>query len=335
MTPDPSVIVRRAFSQGTYYIFLATPLQDMVRSYGDRMVRVDTGDPASALVGVGDAARYATFRKNLATSSLSTSLNNYIYRVNRPVLLFDGSERDCVRVFRSCRVDAKARRRYWFGVRGSGILETGSDIQCARFIAANVSKLTTDGLDRCLGVTTEDFCAVFDGVHLPGHLPAVFLPVALESTLVDGSAMRTRSIGAVPPQPDFDFPDWVFAEVTRYTDAANRKMDPKVISWLKMNAPKSYATKRVYRGFGFDFNGASLSSVTSDLRQMSGYMSFSDVGIGTAFTIRRGKESSWSSSPMAARNFISGRSAHDIDFLVKATFPSLGSSSISGSSRLP
>lgn len=139
--------------------------------------------------------------------------------------------------------------------------------------------------------------------------------------LVDGAAIR-NNIGT---EDNLVIPDFVIEGLKVYTDMSNKRLKPNVKDWLLVNTPKPYNSITIYRGTstGFEVLDYDSSKIEpkewlSVLKKRYGIKSFDDLRQGAKITMKRGKESSWSTSPLVAQNFGSGG---EVNLMVKAEVP--------------
>ena len=306
--------LKSAAVQGKFYLFSPAPLEALeIAPFG----HLDWNDPSSAALPVSDGSRYVGFKKWLSNDSFSRYTNNYIYEIRTPISLFDGSERDCYRLFKSGFVDMERFNRYW-GEQGSS-----DPVSLAQFLAKKI-KGPMFGMDlpNTLGITTANFKKLFNGVHLRNSSQIFVDVIKAHAVLVDGLSKRTDT--GPKEENQIVFPNWVLDELTRYTDDASKRMKAGVLEWLMENSPKPYANRRVYRGFGTqiddfgDYSKLTLALVNKQLFSRTGIRDIGQVRVGGKITVKRGKESSWSASPQVAMNFASGMAEKTINFLVKA-----------------
>jgi len=131
--------------------------------------------------------------------------------------------------------------------------------------------------------------------------------------LVDGNVPRFEESGTYEP----DMPEWVADDIDRYTDQHGRNLKPATVKWLQENMPSS--AKTVYRGIGIskgEFRGG-IPELNKILKKWTGISSVEELQRGAPVRMRKGKMSSWSTTPQTAKAFsISG-----IKLLVKAKAP--------------
>lgn len=343
--------VVRAFLQGSIYFFSDKPLEKALKGYFEPL---DGGGPSSALIPCRTKAQYNHFRKTL---DFSSKANNYIYKIQEPLRLFDGSFEDCLRLFKAYpeAVSALAERAknivdegipsHWSGDDFTYLInDKKKDINNANNLLASLSiedaaKLVsqqilndigllfhTRFLLQTLGISFADFRKIYNGftqynVKGKEHFgPSVFKDVVAKAVLVDGTVMRTS-------QDDhedrvFTLPDYVREELTRYTQMSNRRLYKGVVEWLKENAPKPYKTVRLYRGFQIPIENESTQDITKNLFRWTGLRSLEELRRGVPVKIKRSKESSWSTSPQVATSFMAKSKYGDsISVLVKADVP--------------
>ena len=342
----PKRIVR-AFLQGSVYFFSSEPLEKALKGYFEPL---DGGGPSSALIPCRTKAQYNHFRKTL---NFSSKANNYIYKIQEPLRLFDGSFEDCLRLFKAYpeAVSALAERAKKMIDRGipshfGDVLVNGKkkDINNANKLLSSLSiedaatlvsqEINNDTgllfhtrfLLQTLGVSFADFRKIYSGFSYlkdRKHFgPSVFKDVAENAVLVDGTVMRTS-------QDDYEdrvitFPDYVREELTRYTQMSNRRMNSSAVEWMKENTPKPYKTVRLYRGFHIPIGNESIQDIMKNLFRWTGLRSLEELRRGVPVKIKRGKESSWSTSPQVATSFMDIPNAEygeSISVLVKADIP--------------
>lgn len=312
--------LREAAVQGKFYLFCPAPLETLeIAPYG----HLDWSDPSSAALPVSDGKRYVGFKKWLANDSYAQYTNNYIYEIRKTPLLFDGSERDCYRLFKSGLVDLTRFARYW----GAQIPQ--DNVGLAKFLSGKFSKANSAFLDidlpNTLGISTANFKKLYDGVSLRGSHRIFVDVIRANAVLVDGASKRTDT--GPKEENQIVFPDWVLDELVRYTNDASKRMKSGVLDWLLANSPKSYSSRRVYRGFGTqiddfgDYSNLTIAAVNKQLFSRTGIRDIGQVRVGGKILVKRGKESSWSASPQVAMNFASGQAEKSINFLVKAEVP--------------
>ena len=141
-------------------------------------------------------------------------------------------------------------------------------------------------------------------------------------TLVDGNMKRFVK----DTDGDFTLPDWVEKELQRYTENAGKKMRADVKEWLIKNTPKPYSTKRIYRGVGTQFDDyGDWSKVTIDMvnKRVKKYFgkSLTEIGKGSKIEVKRGKESSWSTTPQISNEFARSLAEKSINVLVWTEIP--------------
>lgn len=310
-------MLQTAAVQGKFYFFSPMPLEDFDPP---SFSQLDWRDEDSAAIPVYGAERYAQFKKGLSTDSFAGRMSNYIYEIRSPVSLFDGSERDCYRLLKAGLSDLEIPSRNY------EVQLSMSDIGAAARFMSSKSLLRSDiEIRNVLGVTTAGFKSLFDGVSIKGENRIFINIIRKSAVLVDGTAVRTDS--GPKTENEIDFPEWVKSELVRYTDDASKKMKSGVLEWLLANTPKSYSSRRVYRGFGTqvddfgDYSKLTLKEVNKRLYSRTGIRDIGQVRVGEPISVKRGKESSWSASAQAASNFASGLAEKSINFLVKAEVP--------------
>lgn len=341
----PKRIVR-AFLQGSVYFFSSEPLEKALKGYFEPL---DGGGPNSALIPCRTKAQYNHFRKTL---NFSSKANNYIYKIQEPLRLFDGSFEDCLRLFKAypeavTALAERAKRIVDGGIPpphwGEDLInDRKKDIDNANDLLASLTiesaaKLASQQIHNksgllfhtrflleTLGISFADFRKVYNGFsHLKDgkHFgPSVFRDVVKKAVLVDGTVMRTS-------QDDHEdrvitFPEYIQEELTRYTQMSNRRMNSGVVEWLKKNAPKPYKTIRLYRGFDIPIENESTQDITKNLFRWTGLRSLEELRRGVPVKIKRGKESSWSTSPQVATSFmVKSEYGSSISVLVKADVP--------------
>lgn len=161
-------------------------------------------------------------------------------------------------------------------------------------------------------INKDLFFTKYDGIRNNKTEAFILIDDLLKkATLVDGNVIRLEKSNNL--NNDFNFPEWIKTELIRYTDSANSKMKKDVKEWLKENSPKA-KTKKIYRGFGiYDDN----DKIEKLLYKMTGFRKLEDIKLYSQIEIKRGKESSWSTSPIIAREFAKGMSEGRINFLVE------------------
>lgn len=153
--------------------------------------------------------------------------------------------------------------------------------------------------------------------------------VLQNAKLIDGNALRFTKEA---PEKEFEpFPELVEASLKAFIDDPKRRLGKDVKEWLKENSPKKYDKVKIYRTVGFTFNKDNYVGAYDDekytpeaidkilKRRLN--VTLDDTVIGNKAIVRRGKESSWSTDPVVARNFATGVASKALNFLLIAEVP--------------
>jgi hypothetical protein len=120
---------------------------------------------------------------------------------------------------------------------------------------------------------------------------------------------------------DFEIPDWVLDELHRYTLSPSVRINKHVVTWLEINFKKPYETKTLYRGMGIHFDDNPTVQHCNKILKQRCSISLEGIKQYNNVVLKRGKASSWSTTPIISKGFATGMAQADVNFLFKAEIP--------------
>ena len=298
------------------------------------------GDPRSGSTPIALYGREVQrkFLEELPTRGFALPEYNYIYKVTEPLIFFDGGEEDCLRLVQSGIVDLSRFKELFMG--------STDPVEIARVLSLWSRKYSHSPPLANPRVDRKVLYNLWDGEKIGTRTVAYPTPNFMaKCELVDGSVFRTDSGPKEENRGKADealetfsyernlFPKsqlGVEKELARYKDTANTKMNIEVKKWLLEHSPKPYASKRIYRGFTVptsfsyapDWFTLTVDAAEKLLYKYTGLRHIDQIRVGAHIVVKRGKESSWSTSPMVAANSsTNGGVTEDMNFLVKTDIP--------------
>ena len=273
---------------------------------------------------------YNLYKKQLGSGSRSDPRFNYIYRLSKSIRLFEFSNKDLEIAIKNEittqeQIDQVGGNKALQSDTGSGF---GSPSQ--KFI----SSVTWDSK------SLSKFQKLWDGYRVPSssnrrNIYVNFGTVLKSVELIDGNAIRSSS--GVKDE-GFSLPDDVLEDLKRYTDNPNKKLSNSTKDWLKKNLSKE-SSYTLYRGYGpefsdfGDYKNIKIEDVLKKLKKRTGLKDLDEIKVGSTISVKRSKESSWSTNPVVSREFASGMAGKSINFLIKAAVP--GSNVVIDFSKIP
>jgi hypothetical protein len=117
---------------------------------------------------------------------------------------------------------------------------------------------------------------------------------------VDGNAMRFVK-EAPTDQVSTDLPPKVLEELAAYTQTFGGKLSTATKAWLQENCPPPYSSVKVYRGI--TIKGETVQEANASVQAFLGLPTVLDVHKGSDVVLKRGKASSWTTTPQISREF--------------------------------
>lgn len=248
--------------------------------------------------------------------------NNFIWKVNKPLNLFVSDEYHLTKLAKEIPSWIPAIKKYFNFTTDStknliDLVETKCDDKNMSF---------SDKFNIIRFENNEDyfkFIKLWDGIQINDNY-FVFEHIIKDSTIVSGNE---KTFGINRNIKDDNFPEYVMEELIRYTDTAGTKMKKDVKEWLKENSPKSNQPISLYRGFSLElaqfeiYDEKSLinnpDKLEKYLYRLTGLRKLEDFKKGNYATVKRAKESSWSHTPVIAKQFASSIASSSLNILVK------------------
>lgn len=239
------------------------------------------------------------YRRGIGNFSATHSSYNYIYTFEKPINLFD----------------VKNIKDVEYLIKHNGVIGKLVDYSMKE-IKDFIDRYSTDFIE--FYVDQKVFLKLFDGYIDRNNNPYAFWSkIKGNIYLADGNIKRFGE------EDNFDInydsiPQWVIDELNRYTDNAKKRLNKEVKKWCYENLPVK--SKRLYRGMSIqfddwgDYSEVSIDGINKILKRQMG-TSLDGLRRMASVKLKRGKESSWSTTPQIAREFGNGMAMSSIGFL--------------------
>lgn len=245
------------------------------------------------------------YKRNLGTNTSMDPKYNFIYSIKGVNCLDVKNEAEVLRAF---------NKGYFIEYFSMDEFKSSDDK--SRYIKEYLTVNFFNEYEGIKSSANEIEIAIFeDGSHIS--------PLK-KMKLVDGNGLRFDTGSR---ENNIELPDYIISELIRYTNDASKKMNSYVKEWLLNNFSKPYNSIKLYRAVGYqfddwgDFDEVKLKNVEKTIYRYFGVRKLEDLKLGARIELKRGKESSWSTSPVIAINFAKGLAEKNINVLVEATIP--------------
>ena len=226
---------------------------------------------------------------------------NYIYRIDKPLRIFEDTLADRLFALKRGMVDEDALKRDFPDKNSEAALASidQGDKPIQRYL-----KL-------------KPFVAYFDGLQLEKvdtgwHWSVgVWLDIIKDTTkLVDDNVLRfvKEAPGKIP-----EIPEDVLTDLVSYTSKAGGTLGTTARKWFQTNIKPPYGSIKVYRGV--KISAGVLENLNKEAQKFLGLPSILDAHKGANVVLSRGKASSWSTTPQISREFAN---SGDFQFMIQA-----------------
>ena len=288
----------------TRYLFCEKPLDQggLERLYGINYRFSDGAVKGTSLLS--GASRLLRYRKNIGDNPASLDpLNNYIYRIDKPLRVYNRTVEDTLFALKMGMVDVARLEKEYPGKTPEEAIQGMEYDEGPGILNFFFKKPFTD---------------YFDGIQLENKLSDAWGCVAtwmdiikVASELVDGNGLRFVKESPLTVAPEI--PTDVMVELVKYCSSAGGNIGTESRKWLRENLVAS--SVKVYRGIALEPEDARVKDLNAVAKKYLGVADVTGVHRGAEVKLSRGKASSWSKTPQISREF---SSFGDIRVLVQA-----------------
>lgn len=243
-------------------------------------------------------------------SKLVSYTSNYIFQVSKPLNLF---------CFDKYHLKKLAENSSWLSTIKNYLSVKSDDLNDI----INAFDKVSNKFELIRFENDEEyiqFSNMYDGITFDNRY-FVFEKIIKSSKLIGGN----HHIGINRDiNKDIKIDEYVIDELIRYTDDASVKMNKNIKEELKKLNIKSEDNIVLYRGFCLELDDYGDFKLMKDEKALSKYLyrltgvkTIEELKKGNYLNIKRGKESSWSHTPVIAKQFTKGLASGSINILVK------------------
>lgn len=285
--------------QGTFYTRCALPLDEGGLREIDNATYAFADGEIDASSHVYSQEMLTEYRKGIGRG-IVYALNpgfNYIYKIDRPLRLFEKKQEDLLYALKQGMID----------------LEALSKLHPGKTPEAALASLDMDSIRFLRIFKKGPFTKYYDGVVLDdvskarywGHIGVWLSIVVTSADLVDGNVKRfVKEAPSATPE----IPKEIVEELVEYTAKAGGRIGTAAKKWLQENIKPPYGSIKVYRGVKLE--GYSVAELTKEAQAYLGLKGVLDLHKGTEITLSRGRASSWSQTPQISREFANSGTVH-------------------------
>ena len=317
-------ILNEKLAGNKFYLFLEDSIEttdiSRINSLSDNWMG---GPKKMSYIQFSDQQRYTSFRKNITNATASFD-SNFIYQPTKNLKLWVPDAYHFEKLFDEYLSDNDKAKEY-FGQ------EDASDAEWKKYLKIRFDEYKGRNVCRFLSeiqltTTKKDFSKEYDGfLNGDGNYPAIFIfwdTIKTKLKLIDGIKVRLQQSG----DANVEIPPGIKSDLTNYTDMAKRRLGKASKIWAKENLPRK--DKKLYRGMAIGVvnkvkswrvENLTVEFVEKYLKKRLGISSITDLVKGKPVTVKRSKETSWSTTPIVGVAFAqTGETGGDFQILLKS-----------------